>query len=376
MMKFFARIDKTFLIVTGLLIFVGFLIFSSASMGLLARNGASFSTVAIKQIVIGLIGGGISAFIISHIPYTYYKKYAFHFFAATLVLTSLVFIPALGFSHGGATRWLSIAGISFQPSEILKLGFIIYLAAWLSKNHKKNHLFKEGLVPVGIIFAVVSVPLLLQPDNDTLAVILFTGTIMYFVAGASLRHIGMIIVAGMIGLSMLVVVHPYVKSRIMTFINPAGDTQNSGYQINQSLIAIGSGGFWGRGFGQSVQKFNYLPEPIGDSIFAVVAEEFGFVGSVALLLLFMFFGLRGLYIASNTKDTFGGLVVLGIITLIITQSIINVSAMMGIIPLSGIPLVFISHGGTALLIALAEIGIILNISTTLSTKRNLKNSVK
>lgn len=363
-MNFFSKVDKTFLIITGILIFSGFLIFSSASMGLLAREGASFATVAIKQIVIGLIGGGISAFVISQIPYTTYKKYAFHIFVATLILTFAVFIPGLGFSHGGATRWISVLGFSFQPSEILKLGFIIYLAAWLSKNQKRNHMFKEGLLPVGIIFGIVSLSLLFQPDNDTLAVILATGTIMYFVAGASWKHIGLIVLTGIIGIGIVATARPYVRDRIATFIDPSRNTQGSSYQINQSLIAIGSGGFFGRGFGQSVQKFNYLPEPIGDSIFAVAAEEFGFVGSVVLLLAFLSFTLRGYFIASKSKDMFGRLLIVGIITLIITQSVINMSAMMGIIPLSGIPLVFVSHGGTALLIALASIGIILNVSKT------------
>jgi len=363
-MSFFSKVDKTFLIITGMLIFSGFLIFASASMGLLAREGASFSTVAIKQIVIGFIGGGISALLISHIPYATYKKYAFHIFIASLALTFAVFIPGLGFSHGGATRWISLLGFSFQPSEILKLGFIIYLAAWLSKNQKRNHMFKEGLLPLGAIFGAVALSLLFQPDNDTLAVILVTGTIMYFIAGASWKHIGMLFITGIVGIGVIIMARPYVKERIMTFLDPSANTQTSSYQINQSLIAIGSGGLFGRGFGQSVQKFGYVPEPIGDSIFAVAAEEFGFVGSVVLLMLFLSFTLRGYFIASRSRDMFGKLIVIGIITLIITQSVVNMSAMMGIIPLSGIPLVFISHGGTALLIALAEVGIVLNISKT------------
>ncbi len=356
------KIDKLFLIITTILLGGGFLIFCSASMGLLARSGADFSTVAIKQILVGFVGGGIIALITTQIPYTFYKKYAFYIFAASVIATLLVFVPHIGFSHGGAARWITIFHFNVQPSELLKFGFIVYVAAWLSKNHQKNHLFKKGLVPLIVIFGIVSAVMLAQPDTDTLITMLVAGGAMYFVSGASWKHIGLLAVIGLIGFTAVVFMRPYVMQRITTFFHPTNDTRGSAYQINQSLIAIGSGGFLGRGFGQSIQKFNYLPEPIGDSIFAVAAEEFGFVGSVILLLLFLSFTLRGLYISSNSPDMFGRLVVLGIIIVIIIQSITNISSMLGIIPLSGIPLIFISQGGTSMVIALAEIGVILNIS--------------
>jgi cell division protein FtsW len=361
-MEFFRKVDKIFLFTTLILLFVGFLIFSSASMGLLARSGASFSTVALKQILIGFIGGGLAMLILSNVKYNFYKKYSFYFLGIAILMTLAVFVPGLGFSHGGATRWISVLGFSFQPAEILKLAFIIYLAAWLSKNIKRNHTFQSGLVPVAVIFSIVSFVLLIQPDTDTLAVMLAAGTVMYFVSGASKKHIALIFLTGLIGISALAYTRPYIKDRILTLMDPTRDALGSGYQINQSLIAVGSGGFAGRGFGQSVQKFNYLPEPIGDSIFAVAAEEFGFLGSVMLLMLFLALTLRGLYISAHCPDNFSKLLTLGIIILIITQSFVNISAMIGILPLSGIPLVFVSHGGTAMLIALSEIGIILNIS--------------
>jgi len=361
-MFIFSKVDKLFLVITGLLLFAGFLIFSSASMGLLARAGSNFTTVALKQISVGFIGGGIVAIILSHIDFNFYKKYSFYIFISTLILTFAVFIPQIGFSHGGATRWISLLGYSFQPAELLKLGFIIYLAAWLSKNKKNNNTFINGLIPVGIIFTIVAFALLIQPDTDTLVVMLCAGTAMYFTAGASWKHILMIVLIGIVGLGVLIYTRPYIKDRFMTLLHPTENSLGSGYQIEQSLIAIGSGGLWGRGFGQSVQKFNYLPEQIGDSIFAVAAEEFGFIGSVTLLMLFLSFSLRGLYISSHAPDMFSRLLVLGIVILIITQSAVNISAMLAIIPLSGIPLVFVSQGGTAMLIALAEVGIILNVS--------------
>jgi len=364
----FAKVDKVFLIVTILLLFAGFLIFSSASMGLLAREGASFSNVALKQIIVGFIGGGIAAYILSMVPYTFYKKYSFYIFLITLLLTLSVFIPGLGFSHGGATRWISVFGFTLQPVELLKLGFIIYIAAWLSKNQKKSGTFSYGFVPFAIISVIVSVVLLIQPDTDNLIVMLCSGVAMYFVAGASWKHIITLILIGLIGISALAYTRPYIKDRLLTLINPTADSLGSGYQINQSLIAIGSGGMWGRGFGQSVQKFNYLPEQIGDSIFAVAAEEFGFIGSMILLALFLSFALRGMNISSRCPDMFSRLLVLGIVILIITQSVVNISAMLAIIPLSGIPLVFVSHGGTAMLIALAEVGIVLSISKHIQNK--------
>ncbi len=364
----FTKIDKLFLAITALLVFAGFLIFNSASMGLLAKAGSNFEGVAIKQIVIGFIGGGLMALVLSQVQYTFYKKYAFYIFLLSIIATLLVFVPALQLSHGGATRWITLFGFSLQPAEILKFGFVVYVAAWLSKNQKTVKTFSGGFVPFFIISSIVAVILLLQPDTDTLAVILFSGLAMYFVAGAPIKHILLLVLIGIIGLGGLAFIRPYIKERMLTLLHPTRDILGSGYQVNQSLIAIGSGGVTGRGFGQSIQKFNYLPEPTSDSIFAVAAEEFGFVGSLILIILYLSFGLRGLNISSRSPDMFSRLLVLGIVIIIITQSFVNISAMLAIIPLSGIPLVFVSHGGTAMLIALSLVGVILNISTHLVKK--------
>jgi cell division protein FtsW len=177
-----------------------------------------------------------------------------------------------------------------------------------------------------------------------------------------MRHIGIVALVLLIGLGVLIWTKPYLAARVATFLNPAADPQGAGYQIQQSLIAIGSGGALGRGFGQSVQKFSYLPEPIGDSIFAVAAEEFGFIGGAALVLLFLFLILRGLRLTARAPDPFSGLLALGIVILIGASAFTNIASMLGVIPLSGLPLAFVSHGGTALVIALVEAGILLNIS--------------
>lgn len=354
--------DRTLLILTVTLVIIGFCIFSSASLGLLARETARFSSVALNQVVFGIIGGGLSLFIMSIIHYRWWRQYAFYIFIGTLILTCLVFAPVIGFSHGGATRWLKIGSFSFQPSEILKLGFVIYIATWLSGMKPQIHLFFKGTLPFLGLLVVAGVPLLMQPDTDTYLIMVASALAMFITAGGRYRDVFLMFTTGVLLVAILALTRPYIRDRIDTFINPSHDPQGSGYQINQSLIAVGSGGIMGRGFGQSIQKFEYLPEPIGDSIFAVYAEEFGFVGTVFLLFLFMGFTLRGYRVASHAPDLFGMLLVVGIITMIIAQVFLNIAAMVALAPLSGLPLPFISHGGTALLVLLTAVGIVLSVS--------------
>lgn len=355
------KIDKIFLVSVILLTVAGFFIFTSASLGLLARDGASFQSVAMNQ-SIGLIIGTVIFYIMSRVNYKNLKKHAFYIFIGAIVLNLLLFIPFLTLDHGGASRWIDLGFVTFQPSEFLKIAFIIYFAAWLSSVKERVSTFKFGIVPYIVIVGILAILLLAQPDTDTLVVIAGTGLVMLLVAGARIKHILMLGLTMLLMLGLVISFRPYVKQRIMTFINHSSDPQGSGYQIQQSLIAIGSGRGTGRGFGQSVQKFNYLPEPIGDSIFAVSAEEFGFIGSVMLIGLFLLLFIRSIKISVNSIDSFGGLTVLGIAILIIVESFMNISSMLGIIPLSGMPLLFVSHGGTALIITLGAAGIIANIS--------------
>lgn len=355
-------IDKTLLILTAVLVSVGFFIFTSASLGLLARDGASFSSVAFSQILFGIIGGSIALFLTSTIHYRVWRKYAIYIFGATVILTLMVFIPGLGFSHGGATRWIALGSFTLQPAEVLKIGFIIYMATWLSGVYKKIDSFRHGTLPFFGIVGLVGVIMLLQPDTDTFLIMSVAATAMFITAGGKWLHVLGIGLLGLLLILVLVFTRPYIKDRVMTFIDPSRDPQGAGYQIKQSLIAVGSGEFVGRGFGQSIQKFEYLPEPIGDSIFAVYSEEFGFVGGMVLITLFVSFALRGYSIAARATDVFGMLLAVGIITLIITQTFLNIAAMLALAPLSGLPLPFISHGGTALLATLAAVGIVLNVS--------------
>ncbi len=356
------QIDKVFLSFIAILVFGGIFIFISASMGLMTREGIAFSKIVFNQVFFGLILGGVALFIGSYVNYKTWHKYAFYIFLATILLTLLVFIPKLGFSHGGAKRWLNLGPLSFQPAEALKIGFVIYLSAWLSGVKQKVSTIKFGVVPLLVILMIVGGILLMQPDTGTFVVIFATALGMFLVAGGRWSHIATFSLTGLLGVGLLALAKPYIKDRLLTFFDPTLDPLGSSYQIQQSLISIGSGGFSGRGFGQSVQKFSFLPEPMGDSIFAVFAEEWGFIGAVSLLIVFLLFAIRGLRIASRAPDKFSTLLATGIILLVISQSLINIAAMLNIFPLTGMPLIFVSQGGTAMLFALGAVGIVLNIS--------------
>jgi cell division protein FtsW len=361
--------DRVFLFITVLLISVGFFVFMSASLGLVAREGANFTTVILKQAGIAL-AGIIIMIVMSNIDVKRYRKNAPLIFLFSLGLTALVFAPHIGFTHGGATRWLSFGSYTFQPAELLKIASVILLAALLSRYKENTVQSIRSLIPFFLVAGSAAALILKQPDNGTFLVIFFALLSMYIASGARFTHVGIIFVCCIVAVASLAYFRPYVAERFTTFFNPTSDVQGSGYQIQQALIAVGSGGITGRGFGQSIQKFNYLPEPIGDSIFAVAAEEFGFAGAVSIILIFVAFALRGLKIAIASKDVFSRLLGVGIITLITVQALINISAIIGVIPLTGIPLSFISHGGTALMFTMAEAGIILSISRNLVRQKS------
>jgi len=356
-------IDKFFFGIVIALVVIGLVTFTSASLGILARNEAKFYNVIINQFTFGFIGGLVALWIGLKIPYKWFKKYSLILFILSIILTALVLIPGIGQVHGGAKRWIDIFGFSFQPVEFLKIGFIFYFAAWLSwaKTKVKNPLF--SILPLLVMIGIVALLLLKQPDTKNLILIAFTATVMLFVTGTPIKYLlGSAVIFG-IGFAILVSFTPYLKERVDTFLNPSENSRSSSYQLQQSLIAIGSGGISGRGLGQSIQKFKYLPEPQGDSIFAVIGEELGFIGCFVLIFLYVSFALRGYRIAlRNAPDSFAKLLVIGFVTIITTQSFMNIASLTGVFPLTGVPLVFISQGGTALLLSLGMIGIILNIS--------------
>lgn len=354
--------DKFFLILVMSLVLGGFFIFISASMGLLVKDGASFGSVAGNQALLGLLGGLISMVVLSKINYRDWKKYSFYLFIVSVILTALVFIPQIGLEHNGAKRWILLGSFSFQPSELLKLGSVLYAAAFFAGIKDRITSIRWGLLPLLGILTTVGIVILKQPDTGTFFVIFIAIMSMFLIAGGKWRHILAIVVISVIGFVFLVYQKPYLAERIEVFINPYSDPTGSGWQIRQALISIGSGGIFGKGFGQSIQKFSFLPEPIGDSVFAVAAEEFGFVGGLTIIIAFFLFLWRGFHIAKNVPDKFGGLLTLGIVIIIAFQSFINIASMLGVFPLTGVPLFFISHGGTAMFFALSGVGIVLNIS--------------
>lgn len=357
------KIDKPFLIFSSALIISGIFIFYSAVLGFASRQNLEYSGLIFNQLIIGLFAGSLLAFILFSIKYKILKKVAPWIFLFSIISLFLVFIPGLGYGYNGAKRWISILGVSFQPIELLKISSIIFFSAWIAKFQKRNEKTRFGIFSLAAIVAVSAVPLILQPDFDGIIIVAIPLIAILFVSKAPLKEIlifgsiGILIIGG-IGFSI-----DHVRNRALSFLDINSDSRGANFQVQQALIAVGSGEVFGKGYGQSVQKFKYLPEPAGDSIFAVYAEEMGFFGSVFLIILYTIWALRGFKIATLMKDNFAKYFIVGSVTLIITQSFINISSMLGILPVVGMPLVFVSQGGTALMINLCIIGIILDMST-------------
>lgn len=354
--------DRIFAIIVLILVVMGLALFSSAALGLLARADGAPWKLAITQLVLGLIPGVAILIGIRFMPPKWILKGILPLYIGSVILTALVFVPGLGREVNGATRWLDIGPLSVQPAEFLKIGVILMFSAFLANMKTRIHDWRYGLLPYGLIVGIPSLILLAQPNTSTVLVIGATTGALYFLAGARMRDFAILGAIAAIGLALLVWQRPYLMNRVQTFFDPSANALTSGYQIQQSLIAIGSGGLAGRGYGQSVQKFNYLPEPVGDSVFAVYGEEFGFLGTVLIVLLFAAFAARGFMIAAEASNMFGALAATGLTLLISISAFMNIGAMLGIMPLTGLPLPFVSHGGTALLCALASVGIILNIA--------------
>jgi cell division protein FtsW len=273
----------------------------------------------------------------------------------------VVLLPGFGFRAGGSTRWISLGGYSFQPSEVAKLALIIYLAAWLDDKSKVND-FRNVFLPFLIIVSLIVGPVILQPNIGTAGVIGLAAIAIFFAAGAQFWQVGSILLMGGSALFAYVKIFSHATNRFLIFIHPEFDPQGAGYQINQALLAIGSGGLFGLGLGQSIQKYNYLPEPMGDSIFAITAEELGFIGVAIIMAIFVILAIRGLRTAKDAPDNFARLLALGITSWFVIQAFVNIAAISGVMPLTGVPLPLASYGGTAFVVALFGMGILLNIS--------------
>jgi cell division protein FtsW len=255
-----------------------------------------------------------------------------------------------------------LAGFSFQPSELLKIGSILLASSYFALIKNRVASFTYGFGGFAALLALPALALIAQPDIGTLGVVCISVAAIFFASGASWKQLAAVVCIGLVALALVAYEKPYVRERIVTFFYPAQGQQDQAYQIKQALIAIGSGGIFGRGFGQGIQKFTYLPEPMGDSIFAVAGEELGFIGSMFIIALFLAFALRGYSVAARAPDLFGSLLAVGISTYLVCEAFINIASMLGVAPLTGIPLTFISQGGSAMLASLGSAGILLNVS--------------
>jgi len=353
--------DYLFISLLIILIVFGLVMLASASSELAKIKFGDSYYYLNHQLLFGLGPGLIGFFIGLFWYYGRWEKLALPMLLVSLVFMILVFTPA-GFNVKGGNRWINIGFLTFQPSEILKLTFFIYLAAWISKSRIRSKSFIQGFLPFLFLVSSVMILILFQRSTTIAILILSAAIITYFAAGARFRFLILGVLMAALSLSVIIYITPYRFQRILTFLNPEADRLGASYQINQALIAIGSGGLTGVGFGQSTTKLNYLPEPIGDSIFAVIAEELGFLGALILIILFFLLIWRGFWLAKRAPDNFGCFLVTGFTTLIGLQAFVNMAAISGFIPLTGVPLPFISYGGTALATFCTMSGIIVNVS--------------
>lgn len=352
---------KALLLITLVLLVFGLVVLSSAGV---VEGEKRFGSAYyyLKHQLFGVAVGLAAMFILSKIDYKFWKKVSLPILLGALFILALVFIPPFGHGLRGANRWINIAGFSFQPSELLKLGLIIYLAAWFGNRDERIKNWTYGMAPFFLVLSFVAVLLAFQPDIGTLIVVTLISLAIYFFAGSSLKHLAIIGMVIAVALAGMIWFEPYRFDRVKTFLDPSLDPRGISYQLNQSLISIGSGGVFGVGFGKSTQKFGFLPEVIHDSIFAVVAEELGFVGASFLIGLFVIFAFLMVWTANKVSDKFGKLLIMGMATWVIGQAFLNIMAISGLAPLTGIPLPFISYGGTAMMAILAGMGIVLNVA--------------
>jgi cell division protein FtsW len=314
------------------------------------------------QLLFGVLPGLILFYIASKINFKFWKKVAFPSLLVVLGLMVLIFFPKFGVTINGAQRWLALGPFTFQPAEFLKLALVIYLGAWFSqRGGQALSNWSYSVVPFLLVLGFVGLLLILQPDIKTLSIVVLISLSVYFFAGAKWIHLMIFLLIFSVILGFLSL-EPYRWNRILAYLNPSADKQGVSYHINQALLSVGSGGLFGVGFGQSQQKINYLPEPVGDSIFAVITEELGLAGGGTVVILFVSLVLVLVYIAQNTHDRFGRLFVLGTAVWIACQAFINIGAIINLIPLTGVPLPFFSFGSSSLVALFVALGITVNIS--------------
>lgn len=354
--------DGTLALILALLMMCGLLTLFSATYYKAVDQGDALLEVK-KQ----LIGVGLGAFLMlltSRIPYSFWQKPRVVMLALTgsFALLVLVLIPGIGVYVNGSRRWLNIAGLSFQPSELAKIASVMYLASTLSFRLKQVERLWTGILPLLVVPAAMFLLILQQPNLSTAGSIMIVAVLMMLLAGAKWKHLSLMGVVGLAVGFAYAWVEPYRRERLLSFRDPFAQMSDEGYQLSQSLIAIGSGGLFGRGLGQGRQKFSYLPYPESDFIFAIIGEDFGLFGCCVVILLFVAFAVAGMRIALNCQDRYGCLLAAGITAMISVQAFINIGVVVGILPTTGLPLPFFSAGGTSISLLMAAVGILFNIS--------------
>lgn len=354
--------DGTLALILALLMMCGLLTLFSATYYKAVDQGDALLEVKKQLIGVGL--GAFLMFLTSRIPYSFWQKPRVVMLALTgsFVLLVLVLIPGIGVYVNGSRRWLNIAGLSFQPSELAKIASVMYLASTLSFRLKQVERLWTGILPLLVIPAAMFLLILQQPNLSTAGSIMIVAILMMLLAGAKWKHLSLMGVAGLAVGFAYAWVEPYRRERLLSFRNPFAQMSDEGYQLSQSLIAIGSGGLFGRGLGQGRQKFSYLPYPESDFIFAIIGEDFGLFGCCVVILLFVAFAVAGMRIALNCQDRYGCLLAAGITAMISVQAFINIGVVVGILPTTGLPLPFFSAGGTSISLLMAAVGILFNIS--------------
>lgn len=350
------------MLLVAILVFFGLITLTSASAPVgYAEFGDTYYFIK-RQMLFGLLPGMVLFFLCVKIDYQFWRKFSWLLYIISLVLLLLVFIPQVGLTINGARSWIQLGGYSFQPAEFAKLTLVMLMASLLSKKKRDLNDWKSGLLPVLLLLVPSIILIGLQPDVGTLSILAVMIFVILYFAKVKPVYLAILGLLGMIAFMVLLLMAPYRVQRLTTFLHPELDPKGVGYQINQAFLAVGSGGLWGLGLGHSRQKFQYLPEVQADSIFAILAEEMGFFVCVALVILLAFFSLRGLKIAKQAPDQFGRLLVGGIMIWFMWQSFLNIGSMVGVMPLTGVPLPFVSHGGSALMVALMAVGIVLGVS--------------
>jgi len=359
-----AKYQKSLLILTIILIIIGIMSLISASSIIGAQEHNDVFYFVKRQLLQGVLGGLIIAWLASKINYRHWKKIAFVLLLVNMILVGLCFFGSFKAPVNSAYRWLKFGPISFQPSEFLKITYVLFLASVLTKysEEKRKKIFSPPFLIYIISLGIIAGILALQPSTGTTFILGLSSLIIYFSVGLNWKQIIVIVLLGGLFLGFLITETSYRLDRITSFFSPSIDPLGKGYQSRQSLISIGSGGLRGVGFGNSIQKFNYLPASHTDAIFSIIAEESGFIGSIFVLSIFLLFVSAGLGMAKETTDQYGKLVIIGIISGIGFQAFVNIAAMCKLIPITGIPLPFISYGSSAFIANLLGLGIISNIA--------------